>query len=125
MTGEAAQALAPVRAHLLHGAEAETSRILAEARAQAEDILRQARRGAAETVDRAWAQGAADAGQAAAAERSRGRDQARSIVLGARREAFQELRAQVLAAAGGLRAEPGYRQLLDRLVTMATRAAWP
>jgi vacuolar-type H+-ATPase subunit E/Vma4 len=125
MTGEAEQALAPVRAHLLHGAEAEAGRILAEARVQADAILRQARRGAAETVDRAWARGEADAAPAAAAERSRGREQARSIVLGARREAYQELRAQVLVAAGGLRTEPGYRRLLDRLVTVATQAAGP
>ena len=125
MSDEAERALAPVRAYLLRGAEAEADRILAEARAEADAILEQARSGAAEVVGRARAQGEADAAAAAAAERSRGRDQARSIMLGARREAYQDLRAQVLSAAGGLRTEPGYQGLLGRLVTMATRAAGP
>ncbi len=125
MSDEVERALAPVRAYLLRGAEAEASRILAEARAQADSIVQQARSGAAETADRARALGEADAAPAAAAERSRGRDQARSIMLGAQREAYQDLRAQVLAAAGGLQTEPGYQGLLSRLVTMATRAAGP
>ena len=46
-------------------------------------------------------------------------------MLGAQRAAYQDLRAQVLAAVGGLRTEPGYQGLLDRLITMATRAAGP
>ncbi|HEY6311080.1 MAG TPA: V-type ATP synthase subunit E family protein [Streptosporangiaceae bacterium] len=125
MTDQMEQALAPVGAHLLNGARTEASRILAEAREQADSILRQARRGAAETVDRARARGEADAAAAAAAERTQGRDQARSVVLDAQREAYQDLRAQVIAAAGELRTEPGYQRLLSRLVTMATRAAGP
>ena len=125
MSDEVEKALAPVRAYLLREAEAEASRILDEARAQAGSIVQQARSGAAEMARRARARGEADAAAAAAAERSRGRDQARSIVLGARREAYQDLRVQVLATAGGLRTEPGYQGLLGRLVTMATRAAGP
>jgi len=125
VSDEVETALAPVRAYLLREAEAEAGRLLAEARAQADSILRQARSGAAEMVDRARAQGEADAAPAAAAELSRGRDRARSIVLGAQREAYRDLRAQVIAAAGGLQTEPGYQHLLSRLVTMATRAAGP
>jgi len=125
MTDQVEQALAPVRAHLLNGASTEVSRILAEARAQADAILQQVRQGAADTVGRAQAQGEADAAPAAAAECSRARDQARSIVLGARRTAYQDLRAQVIAAVGGLRTEPGYQRLLSSLVIMATRAAGP
>jgi vacuolar-type H+-ATPase subunit E/Vma4 len=125
MTDEAKQALTPVRARLLNGAEAEAHRILAEAHAQADSILRQARNDATEAVDRARAQGEADAAPAAAGERSRGRERARSIVLGARREAYQDLRAHALAAIGELRTEPGYQQLLSRLVTLATQAAGP
>jgi vacuolar-type H+-ATPase subunit E/Vma4 len=125
MNAQVERALTPVRAYLLRGAEAEASRLLAEAHAQADSILRQARHDAAGTVDRARARGEADAAPAAAAERRRGRDEAHSIVLGAQREAYQELRAQVLAAVGGLRTEPGYQRLLSRLVTMATRAAGP
>jgi vacuolar-type H+-ATPase subunit E/Vma4 len=123
VSGEAEQALAPVRAYLLHEAEAEAGRILAEARAQADSILLKARSDAAEMVDRAQARGEADAAPAAAAERSRGRDQARSIVLSAQREAYRDLRAQVVAAARSLPTEPGYQGLLSRLVTMAARAA--
>ncbi len=125
MSGEAGQALAPVRAYLLRQAEAEAARILAEARAQADSILQQARSGAAEMVGQATALGEADAAPAAAAERSRGRDQARSITLSAQREAYQDLRGQVLAAVGGLQAGPGYQHLLSRLVTIARRAAGP
>ena len=59
------------------------------------------------------------------AEQSRGRQQARSIVLSAQREAHEELRGQVLDAARGLRDEPGYERLLRRLTAMASRAAGP
>lgn len=125
MSEEVDRALTPVRADLLRRAEAEATRILAAAHAQVGSILRQARQGAAETVDRARARGEADAAAESAAERSRGRDQARSIMLGAQREAYQDLRAQVLTAVGGLRTEPGYQGLLSRLTTLATRTAGP
>jgi cell division septum initiation protein DivIVA len=61
MSDEVERAFAPVRACLLCGAQAKASRILAEAREQADSILRQARRGAAEVVDRAQTRGKADA----------------------------------------------------------------
>ena len=125
MSDEAQQALAPVRARLRRGAEAEADHIRAVARAQADSITRQARHGAAETIGRARAQGEADAAPSAAAERRGSREAARSIVLGAQREAYQELRARVLAAVGGLRTEPGYEELLGRLTAMATQAAGP
>jgi vacuolar-type H+-ATPase subunit E/Vma4 len=117
--------LGPVREHMLHSARIEADRILAEAHSQAASVLRQARRSAEEAVERAGAQGRADSVPAAAAERSRGREQARSIVLGARREAHEELLARVLAAAAALRDEPGYERLLGRLTAMAAKAAGP
>jgi vacuolar-type H+-ATPase subunit E/Vma4 len=125
MSDEVERALSPVREYLLRGAEAEAGRILAEARAQADSIVEQARSDAAETVGRARARGEADAAPAAAAEHIRGRDQARSIILGARSAAYRDLRAQALSAVGGLQTKPGYRELLSRLVTLATRAAGP
>jgi len=126
MTGTArAAALDPVRAYLLCEARAEADRIAEEARGMAAAILRQARRAADEAVALAVAEGRADAALATAAEQARSREQARSIVLGAQREAYEELCAQVLTAAGGMRDEPGYRRLLSRLTTMATRAAGP
>ena len=120
-----ADSLLPVREHMLDGARTEAERILAEARIQAASILRQARRSAEQAIERARAQGRAERAQAAAAERSQGREQARSIELGARREAHQELRDRVLAAAVALRGEPGYERLLSRLTVMAAAAAGP
>ena len=129
MTGAACgaqtAALAPVHAQLLHVAQAEADRILTEARIQAAAMLRQARRDAQEAIRQARVQGLAGIAPAAAAERGRGREQARSIVLGARRQALEELLARVLAAASGLRDEAGYEQLLARLTAMAGRAAGP
>ena len=117
--------LAPVRTHMLRTARSEADRIVEEARSQAAAMVRQARRGAAEAVELAAAQGRADGALAAAAEQSRGRQQARSIVLSAQREVHEELRGQVLDAARGLRDEPGYERLLRRLTAMASRAAGP
>ncbi len=126
MTGAAkSPALAPVRAYLLRQARAEADRVTEEARSTATAILRQARSAADEAIALASAQGRAEAALAAAAEQARSREQARSIVLGAQREAYEELCARVLAAAGGMRDEPGYQRLLSRLITMATRAAGP
>ncbi len=117
--------LAPVRTHMLRAARAEADRIVEEARSQAAAMVRQARRGAAEAVGHAAAQGRADGALAAAAEQSRGRQEARSIVLSAKRQAYEELCAQVLDAVRGLRDEPGYERLLSRLTAMAVRAAGP
>jgi len=123
--GAGADPLAPVRARLLRGAREEADRIAAEARAQAAAVLRQARHDAEEAGQQAGARGRAEAAPLAAAERRRGCERARSIVLGAQRQAHEELRDRVLAAAVGLRDEPGYGQLLARLTAMATQAAGP
>jgi len=120
-----AGALNPVRAQLLESAGIEAGRIVAQARAEAVMLVRNAHRGAAEEIARARAQGRAEGARTAAAVRNRGREQARSIALGAQRDAHDELRGQVLAAISDLRAEPGYRQLLLRLTAMAARAAGP
>jgi vacuolar-type H+-ATPase subunit E/Vma4 len=120
-----AEALAPVRTRLLETAGIEAERIVAQARAEAAMVVQNAHRRAAEEIARARAQGRADGARAAAAVRNRGREQARSIALGAQRDARDELRREVLAALGGLRTEPGYRQLLLRPTAMAARAAGP
>ncbi len=120
-----AAALAPVRTHMLGAARAEADRIVLAARSQAASIVRQARRSADEAVGLAAAQGRADGAAAAVAEQSRGRQQARSIVLSAQREVYEELCGQVLAAVRGLRDEPAYERLLRRLTAMASRAAGP
>ena len=126
MTGGAeATALAPVRTHMLREARMEADRIMEQAHAEAAAIVSQARRCADEAIALARTQGQADGAPAAAAERSRGREQARSILFGAQREAHEELRGRVLAAVGGLRDEPGYDRLLSRLTAMAGRVAGP
>jgi vacuolar-type H+-ATPase subunit E/Vma4 len=120
--GEQAAALAPVRAFLLAGARAEADRILGQARSQADQALRQARHDAEQAVRQARAVGETQAAPAAAAERARGRERARSTVLGAQRQACEDLRAQVLAAAGRLRDEPDYERLMAGLSALATSA---
>jgi len=123
--GAEATALAPVRTRMLREARMEAYRIMEQAHAEAAAIVSQAQRGADEAIALAWTQGQADGAPAAAAERSRGREQARSILFGAQREAHEELRGRVLAAVGGLRDEPGYDRLLSRLTAMAGRVAGP
>ena len=46
-------------------------------------------------------------------------------MLGTQRQACEDLRARVLAAADGLRDEPGYERLLAGLSALAARAAGP
>jgi vacuolar-type H+-ATPase subunit E/Vma4 len=121
----AVTALAPARGYLVGQAEAEADRMLAAARAEADAIVRQARDDATRAVGQARAQGRADAAPLAAAERSRGRARARAIVLGAQREAYDELSRRIHAEADGLRAEPGYPRLLTGLSALAARTAGP
>ena len=118
-------ALATVRKHMLDLASAEADRIRAQAHRQAAAILRQARHGADEAVEQARILGRSETAPAAAAVRARGRERARAIVLAAQREAYEQLRTQILAAVSGLRDEPGYPLLLTRLTAMAASAAGP
>ncbi|HUY45434.1 MAG TPA: V-type ATP synthase subunit E family protein [Streptosporangiaceae bacterium] len=118
-------ALAPVRARMLRRATDQAAGILADARREADAIVSQARRSAEAAVAHAQAAGSQEAAAPAAAERGRGRREARSLLLSAQREAHDELHSQVRAAVGRLRREPGYGQLLDRLTRMARLAAGP
>jgi len=127
MRGAAAAvtALAPVRAYLLRAARAEADRIRAAAHAEAGELLRQARLSAECAVRDGEARGRAEAAPVAAAERSRGRARARAIVLGAQREAYDELGRRIRAEADGLRDDPRYGLLVDRLTVLAAQAAGP
>lgn len=124
-TTDAVTALAPVRGWLLRDARAEADRVIADARAQAAATLDRARADAERAVALAVAAGQADGAQFAAAERTRGHEQARSVLLSARREAYDELCGEVVAAAARLRDEPGYQRLIGQLATMAANAAGP
>lgn len=121
----AVTALAPVRAHLLRAAGAEADRVRAAARAEADELLSQARLRAERAVRDGQARGRAEAAPVAAAERSRGRAQARALVLGAQRAAYDELCRRIRAEVGGLRGDPRYGLLLGRLTALAARAAGP
>jgi vacuolar-type H+-ATPase subunit E/Vma4 len=118
-------ALAPVRARVRSDASAAAERVLASARAQSAATLTRARRDAGNVVEQAAAEGRAAAAELAAAELGRGRERAQLTVLSARREAYDELRRRVRAAAGSLPGTPGYDQLATRLADMAARAAGP
>ncbi len=122
---KAVAALAPVRGYLLRDAGAEADRIIAAARTEAGDLLRQARGGAEQAIGLAGAQGRAEAAPAATVSRSHGRARARSMVLAAQREVYDELCRRISAEAEGLRDEPGYEVLLARLTALARRAAGP
>lgn len=118
-------ALTPVREHLLGQARDEADRMVAAARAEADRIVAAAHSDVEHAVGQAVAQGAADAASLAAAERSRGRALAQAIVLGAQREAYDELCRRIRVEADGLRDEPGYPLLLARLAALAARTAGP
>jgi vacuolar-type H+-ATPase subunit E/Vma4 len=108
---------------MLRRASEQAARILADARREADVIISQGRLSAERAVTQAREAGQREGAELAAAERSRGRSDARSVLLGARREMHEELRSRVRAAVGSLRDEPGYDQLLERLTGMARRAA--
>lgn len=118
-------ALAPVRDAMLRQASEQAAAIVGQARRQAEEALDQARRDAAAQVLRAAEAGRSQAVPLAAALRNRGRRDARTALLGAQREAYEELCARVRAAVSALRDDPGYGQLTERLRRDAGRAAGP
>ena len=111
--------LAPTRARMLRDAADQATQILADARREADAIAAQARQDAERTVSLARAAGRAQAMPQAAAVRRQARSDARLALLGAQREAYDELCAQVRAAVNGLRGEPGYERLLEALTKMA------
>jgi hypothetical protein len=127
MTLQAEQdaALEPVRATLLRNAEAQAHDILARAGDAARALVAQAHSDADAEVARARADGAAQARPVAAAELNRSRRAARSVALGAERSTRDELASRIRSAVCGLRDEPGYAGLRDRLAAMAARAAGP
>jgi vacuolar-type H+-ATPase subunit E/Vma4 len=122
---DTAAALGPVRAHMLRRATEQADRILADARHEADAITSQGGLRAERAVSQAREAGRREAAELAAAERSRGRSDARSVLLGGRREMHEEFRSRVRAVVGGLRDQPGYDQLLERLTAMARQAAGP
>jgi vacuolar-type H+-ATPase subunit E/Vma4 len=118
-------ALEPVRQRLRRDAEEQAARLCVAAREQAAAIIRQAREDAAAVLDESRAEAATTAAPVTAAELQRARDTARTTVLAAQREAYDDLRMRVRRAVGALPEEPGYDRLLRRITRLAEQAAGP
>ena len=116
------EALATVRAELLATARADAARIRADAEAAAERTLAAAREDADRIRAQARERGAADAAMMLSADRSQARRQARAMVLAARREGYESLRAAARVAVLRLRDEPGYPRLHAALEGAARHA---
>jgi hypothetical protein len=127
MTPAATQdaALEPVRAAMLRNARNQAEQIVARAARAAEALLAQAHADVEVAMVQAQAEGAAAARSVAAAEIGRSRRAARSAILGAEQVTRDGLVTQIRAAIVGLRDEPGYPHVLDRLTELAKRAAGP
>jgi vacuolar-type H+-ATPase subunit E/Vma4 len=109
----------PLRASLLASVAAETARSRADARQEGELRLGEAARRAEELVARARSLGESDAGPEVARRRLRARRRARALTLAARREVYEELRREAVAAALSLRGTEPYPALLERLAAAA------
>jgi hypothetical protein len=118
-------ALAPVRAALLRRAREQAAEITSEARRQAAGAVDRAHSDAASQVTHARETGRAQAAPLAAALHAQGRRGARATLLGAQREAYEELRRRVRTSVASLRGGPGYDLLLERLRYDAGQAAGP
>lgn len=113
--------LEPVRATLLDAARADATDLLHRAEQAGAHTRAAAEQEAAQILAKAREVGAADAGAALAAERTRARQEARTTVLAARREAYEQLRAAARTAVARLADEPGYPAVRQRLADTARR----
>ncbi|GLY85177.1 hypothetical protein [Actinoallomurus iriomotensis] len=110
-------ALDPVAGSLLRKARRDAARIRTEAHAAADALLAQARAEAGRILAEASATGRSEAAASARAERIRARRRARTIVLAARREAYEELRRRVRSVVASLCADSPVT--VDRLRRLA------
>jgi len=117
--------LEPVRAALLAAARADAAAVLVAADEDEAATMAAARAQVADLVGAARREGAADAAAMLAADRARGRREARRIELCARQEVLDQLRSRARAAVTALRDDPGYGRLRDRLAARARELAGP
>jgi vacuolar-type H+-ATPase subunit E/Vma4 len=117
--------LEPVRAALLAAARADAAAVLAAADENAAATVAAARAQVTDLVATARREGAADAAAMLAADRARGRREARRIELSARQEAWVRLRVRARMAVTALRDDPAYARLRDRLAARARQLAGP
>ncbi|WP_344949098.1 hypothetical protein [Actinomadura miaoliensis] len=114
-----------MRDALIGGARAQAGQTLAAARADADTIVEAARREVDAILAEARAAGEADGRAAAAAERFGVRRRARTLVLAAQRELYEELCRQVRAGVRELPADPCYPALIKKLARLARRRLGP
>jgi vacuolar-type H+-ATPase subunit E/Vma4 len=119
------QALAPVSAALLASASAQAGQLIEQARIAAAALGDKARSDAASAIRAAREEGMAQAAPLAAAELSHARRKARAARLQAEQRATKELQDRIRSAITGLRNDPGYGELRDRLAGLALQAAGP
>jgi vacuolar-type H+-ATPase subunit E/Vma4 len=111
--------LDPVRGALLAEARQEAERLERQAADRAATQVAEAEEQVEELVGRARSEGGAAAELEAATELALARRRARALVLEARRAMYDEVRRKAHAAAQGLRAEPRYGDLVERLASRA------
>ncbi|MEU3253368.1 hypothetical protein [Streptomyces sp. NPDC006997] len=117
--------LEPVRTRLLRDARADAEALLAAAAADAAAVFEEAEARAAAILAEARRQGGADAAAARRAVRARSRRAARARELAARRECWEELRRQVVRGVGELRAADAYPRLHERLTAHVRQSLGP
>ena len=115
-------ALAPVRSKLQAQAEAEAQTTLDQARGQAGRIRAEARARAAGILADSRAEGEEQARAAVAARVVRRRREARDVVLSVQRDLYDELRRASRDVAQALRDSPDYPEILRRLTERAVAA---
>ena len=115
----------PLRSVLLEESTAEADRVLARADELAEAKLAEAEEQGRALVEQARREGLAAAAIVGAHEEAGARRRARAVVLGARRELYEELGRRARVEAHGLRRDPGYAALLDRLSAAARAQLGP
>jgi vacuolar-type H+-ATPase subunit E/Vma4 len=123
-TGSAA-ALGPVRAALQADARADADTVLGEARRRADEIRTTAHRRAADILHESRADGERQANVAVAAALTRQRRAARTAMLAAQRELYEELRRRCAEAARAMRDDPDYPELRRQLTEYAATALGP
>lgn len=117
--------LAPLRDELLADARSRAAAVHAEAAERVEAELAAARADAEALVARTRGEAQRRTELDVQRQLSTQRRQAQGRVLRARREAYEALREEAIAAALELRGEPGYAALLDRLEAGARERLGP
>lgn len=115
LRAEMTAALGPVAGSLLRSARSDAARIRAEADDAADEARARARAQATRILADARAAGRSEATASAGPGLARARRRARSIVLAARREAYEELRRRTGAALAALCEDPATAERLRRL----------